>query len=55
MTNSSSASDDQVTEVMFTQQQYVIIEKLRSEGQFGRTDEEIVRRIFQEFLKQERL
>jgi hypothetical protein len=40
----------QIIDVTFNQQQYVIIERLKAEGQFGRTDEEIVRNIFLEFL-----
>lgn len=43
----------QIIEVTFNQQQYVIIERLKAEGQFRRTDEEIVRNIFLEFLRQE--
>jgi hypothetical protein len=43
----------QIIAVTFNQQQRVIIEKLKAEGQFGRTDEEIVRNIFLEFLRQE--
>ena len=55
MANSRSANNEHVTEVTFNQQQYVVIEKLRAEGQLGRTDEEIVRNIFLEFLRQEGL
>lgn len=42
-----------IVEVGINQQQYVVIEKLRAEKQFGTTDGEIIRRIFQEFAKQE--
>jgi hypothetical protein len=49
----SPSDAPQIIEVTFNQQQYVIIERLRAEGQFGRTDEEIVRNIFLEFLRQE--
>jgi len=42
-----------VVEVPFNQQQYVIIEKVRAEKVFGTDDGEIIRRIFQEFVKQE--
>jgi hypothetical protein len=42
-----------VVEVAFNQQQYVIIEKVRAETVFGTDDGEIIRRIFQEFVKQE--
>ena len=53
MADSPSADGAEIVEVTFNQQQYVIIEKLKSEGQFGRTDEEIIRNIFLEFLRQE--
>ena len=53
MADSLSSDGAQIIEVTFNQQQYVIIEKLKAEGQFGRTDEEIIRNIFLEFLRQE--
>ena len=53
MADSRSSDSEQIIEVTFNQQQYVIIEKLKATGQFGRTDEEIVRNIFVEFLRQE--
>jgi hypothetical protein len=53
MADSPSLDGAQIIDVTFNQQQYVIIEKLKAEGQFGRTDEEIVRNIFLEFLRQE--
>jgi hypothetical protein len=49
----ADSKDGETIDVPFNQQQYVAIEKLRTEGQFGQTDEEIVRNIFLEFLKQE--
>ena len=49
----SPSDGAQFIEVTFNQQQYVTIEKLKAEGQFGQTDEEIVRNIFLEFLRQE--
>ena len=49
----SPSDAPQIIEVTFNQQQYVIIGRLKAEGQFGRTDEEIVRNIFLEFLRQE--
>lgn len=56
MSNPDRSKDEaQRIEVTLTQQQYVVIEKLRAEGQFGRADGEIIRRIFQEFLRQEGL
>jgi len=53
MADSRLSDGAQVIEVRFNQQQYVIIERLKAEGEFGRTDEEIVRNIFLEFLRQE--
>ena len=53
MADSPSADGAEIIEVAFNQQQYVIIERLKADGQFGRTDEEIVRNIFLEFLRQE--
>ena len=49
----SPSGKTKVIEVPFNQQQYVIIEKLRAEKMFGSEDGEIIRRIFQEFVKQE--
>jgi hypothetical protein len=40
--------------VVFTQQQYELIEKLRKEGKFGDTDGEIVKMVFLEFLELEK-
>jgi len=51
--NMADSKDEETIDVPFNQQQYVAIEKLRAEGKFGQTDEEIVRNIFLEFLKQE--
>jgi hypothetical protein len=42
-----------VVETTINQQQYVAIEQLRAEGTFGTTDGEIIRRVFQEFVRQE--
>ena len=55
MAERNSTEQKYVVEVEFDQQQHVIIEKLRAEGQFGQTDEEIVRQIFLEFLRQQGL
>ena len=55
MANTRSANHEEIIEVPFNQQQYVVIEKLRAEGQFGQTDEEILRNIFLECLRQEGL
>ena len=53
MADSRSSDSEQIIEVTFNQQQYVVIEKLKAEGHFGRADEEIIRHIFREFLRQE--
>ena len=53
MADSPSADGAEIIEVTFNQQQYVIIEKLKAEGHFGRADEEIIRHIYLEFLRQE--
>ena len=42
-----------VVEVTVTEQQAVLFELLRPEGPFGTTDGEIVRHVFQEFVRQE--
>ena len=39
--------------VKFTQQQLELLEKLRREGTFGNTYEEIVVNIFRDYIKQE--
>lgn len=49
----SPTEKTKIVEVGINQQQYVVIEKLRAEKQFGTTDGEIIRKIFQEFAKQE--
>jgi hypothetical protein len=49
----SPIENPKIVEVGINQQQYVIVEKLRAEKQFGTTDGEIIRKIFQEFVKQE--
>lgn len=54
MTESKSSDEKtKIVEVGINQQQYVIIERLRVEKQFGATDGEIIRNIFREFVKQE--
>jgi hypothetical protein len=53
MADPHSSDSEQITEVTFNQQQYVVIERLKAEGQFGGTDGEIVRNVFLEFLRQE--
>lgn len=51
--SSHSPNKNTTVQVSVTQQQYVVIEKLRAEGHFGQTDGQILRRIFQEFVRQE--
>lgn len=56
MVSADRPSDEkQTVEVTFSQQQYVVLEKLRAEGQLGKTDAEIICRIFRDFLEQEGL
>ncbi len=52
MADGKPDGDRHIVEVEFTQQQDVILERLRSEGGYGATDAEIVRAVFQEFLRQ---
>jgi hypothetical protein len=44
-----------VVEIEFNQQQDVILERLRELGEYGTTDAEIVRNVFQEFLRHTRV
>jgi hypothetical protein len=44
-----------IVEVEFTQQQDVILSRIREEGRFGSDDGEIIRNVFQEFLRQTQL
>jgi uncharacterized protein with PIN domain len=39
-------------EVKFTEQQMMLLEKLKQEGTFGKTYEEIIPRVFREYVKQ---
>lgn len=38
--------------VKFTQQQMKLLDKLKEEGKFGKTYEEIIRNIFREYIEQ---
>lgn len=49
----ASDSERVVVEVTVTEQQAVIFDLLRREPQFDANDGEIVRRVFQEFVRQE--
>lgn len=44
-----------VVEVEFNQQQDVFLERLRELGTYGATDAEIIRKVFQEFLRHTRI
>ena len=44
-----------VVEVELNQQQDVILERMRELGEYGTTDAEIVRNVFQEFLRHTRV
>ena len=52
MNESKPDGERHIVEVEFTQQQDVILERLRREGRYGATDAEIIRNVFQEFLRQ---
>jgi metal-responsive CopG/Arc/MetJ family transcriptional regulator len=48
------ASDDRVKiSISFTQQQWQLIDRLKAEGRWGSTREEIVSNIFRDYVKQE--
>ena len=49
----SNNAEETVVEVVLTEQQAVLLDHLRREGAFGSEDGEIVRRVFQEFARQE--
>ena len=38
--------------VRFTQQQMILLEKLKQEGTFGKTYEEIIPKVFREYVNQ---
>ena len=44
-----------VIEVEFNQQQDVLLKRLKEDGRYGKTDAEIIRNAFQEFLRQTRI
>ena len=48
-------ADRRIVEVEFTQQQDVILRRLKEEGRYGATDGEIIRNVFREFLRQTQL
>lgn len=52
MQEHSKAKPRRVVEVEFNEQQDVYLERLRKEGTHGASDAEIIRNVFQEFLKQ---
>ena len=55
MTEQDTGERKRVVEVAFNQQQDVILQRLRETGRYGRTDAEIIRAVYQEFLRQTRL
>jgi hypothetical protein len=55
MTEIERDADSHIVEVEFTQQQDVILKRLREEGRYGVSDAEIIRNVFQEFLRQTQL
>jgi hypothetical protein len=55
MTEQDASDEKRVVDVEFNQQQDVILKRLREIGRYGATDAEIIRTVFQEFLRQTRL
>jgi hypothetical protein len=52
MANGEREAQKHIVEVEFTQQQDVILKRLKEEGRFGADDAEIIRNVFQEMLRQ---
>ncbi len=52
MEEDNKAKQRRVVEVEFNEQQDVYLERLRKEDTYGASDAEIIRNVFQEFLKQ---
>lgn len=55
MAEQSPKGQKYVVEVEFNQQQDVILKRLQEDGRYGKTDAEILRTAFQEFLRQTRI
>jgi hypothetical protein len=55
MENSVKRNGSQTVVVEFNQQQEVILKKLAEDGKYGKEYPEIIRNVFQEFLRQTRI
>lgn len=55
MTKENQADNKYRVEVEFNQQQEFILKRLVEEGSYGRDYAEVIRNVFQEFLRQTRL
>jgi hypothetical protein len=55
MENPGKKRDAHIVEVEFNQQQEVILKQLAIDGKYGKDYAEIIRNVFQEFLRQTRL
>ncbi len=55
MAEDTRTKEKYVVEVEFNQQQEVILKRLGEDGRYGKTDAEIIRNAFQEFLRQTRI
>lgn len=55
MAEDNETNQKHVVEVEFNQQQDVLLKRLREDGRYGATDGEIIRNVFQEFLRQTRI
>jgi hypothetical protein len=54
MENSGKKHDGHIVEVEFNQQQAVVLKQLAIDGKYGKDYSEIIRNVFQEFLRQTR-
>jgi hypothetical protein len=55
MEDTSTKRQAHIVEVEFNQQQEVILKQLAIDGKYGKDYSEIIRNVFQEFLRQTRL
>jgi hypothetical protein len=55
MEDASKKRQSHIVEVEFNQQQEVILKQLALDGKYGTDYSEIIRNVFQEFLRQTRL
>jgi hypothetical protein len=55
MTKENQADNKDHAEVEFNQQQEVVLKQLARDGKYGTDYSEIIRNVFQEFLRQTRL